>query len=53
MDSNYLKEFTVLAETKNYWEASYRLFLNQSTLSKHIKSMEAELGVLIFVMSFV
>lgn len=48
MDINHLKEFTVLAETKNYWEAAYRLFLNQSTLSKHIKSMEAELGASLF-----
>lgn len=48
MDINHLKEFTVLAETKNYWEAAYRLFLNQSTLSKHIKSMESELGVPLF-----
>lgn len=48
MDIDYLKEFSVLAETKNYWEASYRLFLNQSTLSKHIKSLESELGVPLF-----
>lgn len=48
MDIHYLREFMVLAETKNYWEAAYRLFLNQSTLSKHIKSMEAELGVPLF-----
>ena len=48
MDINHLREFTVLAETKNYWEAAYRLFLNQSTLSKHIKSMEHELGAPLF-----
>lgn len=48
MDISYMNEFIVLAETKNYWEASYRLFLNQSTLSKHIKSMEKELGVPLF-----
>lgn len=48
MNINYFKEFSVLAETKNYWEASERLFLNQSTLSKHIKSMETELGVPLF-----
>lgn len=48
MDISHLKEFTVLADTKNYWEASYRLFLNQSTLSKHIKAMERELGVPLF-----
>lgn len=48
MDINYFKEFSVLAETKNYWEAAERLFINQSTLSKHIKSMENELGIPLF-----
>ncbi|MEE1030815.1 MAG: LysR family transcriptional regulator [Ruminococcus sp.] len=48
MNLNYFKEFIVLAETKNYWEASERLFINQSTLSKHIKAMESELGVALF-----
>ncbi|MBQ7841007.1 MAG: LysR family transcriptional regulator [Lachnospiraceae bacterium] len=48
MNLNYFKEFVILAETRNYWEASERLFINQSTLSKHIKAMEAELGVPLF-----
>lgn len=48
MNINYFKEFTVLAETRNYWEAAERLYLNQSTLSKHIKSMENDLGVPLF-----
>lgn len=48
MNTDFLKEFTVLAETKNFWEASERLYLNQSTLSKHIKQMETELGVPLF-----
>lgn len=48
MNLSYFKEFTVLAETKNFWEASERLYLNQSTLSKHIRSMEQELGVELF-----
>lgn len=48
MNINYFTEFVVLAETKNYWEASERLFLNQSTLSKHIKAMEQELGIPLF-----
>lgn len=48
MNLDYLKEFIALAETLNYWEASERLFLNQSTLSKHIKAMETELGVPLF-----
>ncbi|MDO5425868.1 MAG: LysR family transcriptional regulator [Eubacteriales bacterium] len=48
MNINYFKEFATLAETRNYWEASERLFLSQSTLSKHIQSMESELGVPLF-----
>lgn len=48
MNTEYLKEFLVLAETKNFWEASERLYMNQSTLSKHIKALEAELGVDLF-----
>lgn len=48
MNTSFFREFTVLAEMKNYWEAAERLFMNQSTLSKHIKAMEAELGVQLF-----
>ena len=48
MNTSYLREFTTLAETKNFWEAAERLYMNQSTLSKHIKNMEAELGVQLF-----
>lgn len=48
MNTEFLKEFVVLAETKNFWEASERLYMNQSTLSKHIKSLENELGVELF-----
>lgn len=48
MNINYLKEFLTLAETKNYWNASEILFMNESTLSKHIKKLEAELQVPLF-----
>lgn len=48
MNTVYFKEFAILAETKNFWEASERLYVNQSTLSKHIKLMENELGVPLF-----
>lgn len=48
MDIQLLREFIVLVETKNYWEASARLFIGQSTLSKHIKQLEQELGVPLF-----
>jgi len=48
MEIDYFREFLVLVDTKNYWKASERLFIGQSTLSKHIKLMEQELGVPLF-----
>ena len=48
MNTSFYREFAVLAEEKNYMEAAERLYMNQSTLSKHIKSMESELGVPLF-----
>lgn len=48
MNTIYIKDFVTLAETKNFWEASERLFMNQSTLSKHIKALEKDLGVELF-----
>lgn len=38
----------MLAETCSYSEAAQRLYMNQSTLSKHIKALETELGVTLF-----
>lgn len=48
MEISYLKEFVVLAQTGNFLEAAEILNSSQSTLSKHIKSIETELGVLLF-----
>lgn len=48
MDITNLKEFLTLAETQNFWEASELLFMNESTLSKHIRKLESELGVSLF-----
>ena len=48
MNILYLQEFLVLASTKSYIDASARLYMNQSTLSKHIKALEKELGVVLF-----
>lgn len=48
MNINYFKEFVILAETKNYLEAAEILYISQSSLSKHIKSMENELGIILF-----
>lgn len=48
MDIDYLREFVVLSETGNFLEAADQLFISQSALSRHIKSLEDELGVAVF-----
>lgn len=48
MDISYFREFVILAETKNYWAAAERLFIGQSSLSKHIKTLENQLGAPLF-----
>ncbi len=48
MEIDHLKEFVVLAQMGNFMEAADILFSSQSTLSKHIKCMEMELGVPLF-----
>ncbi len=48
MDTTRCHEFVVLAQTCNYLQAADQLFISQSTLSKHIKSLERDLGVELF-----
>ena len=48
METQYLKEFVQLAEKENFLEAAEDLFISQSSLSKHIKSLEKELGTTLF-----
>ena len=48
MEISYLKEFVVLAETENFLEAADALFISQSSLSKHIKTLENEIGFPLF-----
>ena len=48
MDTDRCREFVVLAQTCNYLQAAEQLFISQSSLSKHIKSLERELGVELF-----
>lgn len=49
MTSEQLNEFYILSTTLNYSETAQKLFISQSTLSRHIKSMEEELGVHLFL----
>ena len=51
MNLDYLKEFVVLAETCRFSEAAEQLNMTQSSLSKHIKSLEEELQAPLFVRS--
>ncbi len=51
MDTDHLKEFIILAETKNFSEAAVRLSTTQPILSKHIRGLEDELGVPLLVRS--
>lgn len=49
MEIERLREFTCLARTLNYHVAANRCYISHSTLSKHIVSMERELGCRLFV----
>lgn len=45
METDYLKDFMVFAETMNYTSAAKRLYISQPTLSSHISALEKEIGV--------
>lgn len=44
MKIEYLREFCVLAKVKSFQQAAEELFISQSSLSKHIQSLEMEFG---------
>ena len=48
MKIEYLNEFIALAECGNYAKAAASSFISQSTLTRHIQAMEAELGCELF-----
>ena len=48
MQLQSLYEFVVLAEQRSYALASDELFLSESSLSRHIKKLEEELGLALF-----
>ncbi len=51
MNTERLLEFQVLAQTLHYGTAASRLYISQSVLSRHIQSLEKELGVKLFTRS--
>ncbi len=48
MEIKYLQEFLVLARTLNYSEASEEVSIDKSGLSRHIQTLERELGTELF-----
>ena len=48
MELKYIREFVSLAETGSYFETAERLFITTSSLSRHIKALEEELGMPLF-----
>jgi DNA-binding transcriptional LysR family regulator len=48
LETGFIKEFIVLAETCNFQEAAERSYISLSSLSKHIKAIEKEMGVPLF-----
>ena len=48
MDISYCNELVVLADCLSFSQAADRLFITQSTLSKHVATAEKEAGFRIF-----
>lgn len=49
MEIEYLREFVKLAETRYYADAADALFISASSLTRHIQSLEKELGEALFI----
>ena len=50
MEIRYIREFLSLAETKSYSETSEKMRITPSSLSRHIKALEDEIGAPLFVL---
>ena len=48
MDLQQIRYFLELAKELHFWHTAEKVFITQSTLSRHIKSLEEELGFLLF-----
>lgn len=48
MDLQQIKYFLALAEELHFWKTSEKMFITQSALSRHIKSLETQLGLKLF-----
>jgi len=48
MEIQHVREFLSLVETESFFETSERLFITTSSLSRHIKALESEIGAALF-----
>ena len=48
MEIQYVREFLSLTETESYFETAEQMFITTSSLSRHIKTLESEMGVTLF-----
>jgi len=51
MEIETIREFLTLAGCRNYNKAAKQLFISQPTLSRHIRELEADIGVPLFTRS--
>src|SRR5258706_5312461 len=49
MELNHLKTFIVVAEEKNVTRAAERLYMTPSSVSAHVKALEGEINIILFV----
>lgn len=49
MDISFILEFVVLADTRSFSATAYQFHMSQAALSRHIQSMERELGHPFFI----
>ena len=48
MELAFIREFVTLAEIRKFSAAAQQLHISQSTLSRHIQTLETELGCTLF-----
>ncbi|HEX8267672.1 MAG TPA: LysR family transcriptional regulator [Pyrinomonadaceae bacterium] len=48
MNFQQLQYFLALADELHFWRTSEKLFITQSALSRHIRTIEDELGIQLF-----
>lgn len=48
MDLQHIRNFLELARELHFWKTSEKMFITQSALSRQIKNLEVELGIMLF-----